>query len=300
MSSSPFLHPSTLRILLLAGLLFTTHGASAQAPGYELVAGPIRADLGSEAEIDLGEGYLFADGENTRTIMESMGNVSSDLEVGLVAPQSEDATWFLVFEYESVGYVEDSDKEDIDADALFNQMYEATEASNEFRRQQGFSGLHLKRWIEEPHYDEASHNLVWATLAEDDDGEQVTNYNMRVLGRRGYMSVTLVADPEELESLKPEMAGLMDDFNYKSGSRYADFTRGDKLAGYGLTALIAGGAGAAAAKLGLFAALGKFLAKMWKLLVLAVIGLLTAIKRFFNGKSASPADDEYPVVPGGS
>lgn len=288
-------------VFLLCSFLLATVPTLAQAPGYDLVAGPAQVDLGSEAELDLDAGYLFADGDDTRIIMESMGNVSTNREVGLVAPNSADETWFLVFEYEPVGYVEDSDQEEIDADALFDQMYEATEASNAIRRERGFSPLHLERWVEEPHYDEASHNLVWATLAKDDVGEQYANYNMRVLGRRGYTSVTLVADPAELESLKPEMARLMSDFSYKTGSRYADFTQGDKLAGYGLTALIAGGAGAAAAKLGLFATLDKFFAKMWKLLVLVVIGLLSGIKRFFGGKSASPADEENPpFVPGAS
>ena len=44
---------------------------------------------------------------------------------------------------------------------------------------------------------------------------------------------------------------------FKAGSRYAEFGQGDKIAAYGLTALVAGGAGAALAKSGL-------LSKMWK------------------------------------
>lgn len=300
MTPSLYLRPLALcrRQLLAALLLATAAPLFGQEAELSMSTGPTLVPLGAEAEIDVPAGYLFADGETTRQLMRSMGNVVSDREVGLLAPEG-DANWFLVFEFFPEGYVEDTDQEEIDADALFDSMYEGTEAANEFRRENGFPALHLRRWIEEPHYDPASHNLVWATLAEDDAGQVITNYNMRVLGRRGYMSITLVADPDELTALKPEMASLMGGFDYQSGSRYADFTQGDKLAGYGLTALIAGGAGAAAAKLGLFAALGKFLAKAWKLLVVGLLALASGLKRFFGGKGSTPTEEE-PVVPGAS
>ena len=73
----------------------------------------------------------------------------------------------------------------------------------------------------------------------------------------------------------------MSTFAYEQGNRYYEWVKGDKIAGYGLTALIAGGAGAAAAKLGLFAKLGKFLIKIWYLVVAAIIGIFNVIKGFF-------------------
>jgi len=54
---------------------------------------------------------------------------------------------------------------------------------------------------------------------------------------------------------KDSLAG----FNFKTGNTYAEFRQGDKLAGYGLTALVAGGAAAVAVKTGLFKYIGKFL-----------------------------------------
>jgi uncharacterized membrane-anchored protein len=134
-------------------------------------------------------------------------------------------------------------------------------------------------WYEEPHYDQKTHNLVWALKAKDDNGEEVVNYNMRVLGRDGYMSITLVDDPAKLALSKPVAERTMQGFSYKSGKTYAEFRPGDKIAQYGLAALIAGGAGAAAVKLGLFAALWKFIAKGGKALVLLIVAAIAGLRR---------------------
>jgi len=65
----------------------------------------------------------------------------------------------------------------------------------------------------------------------------------------------------------------LDGFRFKSGEKYAEFTQGDKIAKYGLTALIAGGAGAAATKFGIF----KFLGKFGKAIFLAIFAFFAAI-----------------------
>lgn len=74
--------------------------------------------------------------------------------------------------------------------ALLDSMREGTEEGNKRRKELGVPALHVTGWFEEPHYEAASHNLVWALSAQDDNGEKVVNYNMRVLGREGYMSIT--------------------------------------------------------------------------------------------------------------
>jgi len=66
--------------------------------------------------------------------------------------------------------------------------------------------------------------------------------------------------PTEYAQTLPSFDAVMGGFKFNPGSRYSDFVSGDKVAEYGLTALIAGGAGALAVKTGL-------LAKSWKLIV---------------------------------
>ena len=76
---------------------------------------------------------------------------------------------------------------------------------------------------------------------------------------------------------------LLNDFSYKTGERYAEYRQGDKLAKYGLAALIAGGAAAVAVKTGLFASLILLLKKAWKLVVIAVAAIVAWFKRLING-----------------
>ncbi|HEV8267492.1 MAG TPA: DUF2167 domain-containing protein, partial [Thermoanaerobaculia bacterium] len=178
--------------------------------------------------------------------------------------------------------VKDDDKDKIDAAKILKGIQEGTEAANENRRKHGQPTLSVTGWDEAPHYDSATHNLVWVLRGRSSDGHEFVNYNVRLLGREGFTSATLVSDPGTLATLKPRLSSLLSGFQYKGGKRYAEWMPGDKVAKYGLAALVAGGAGVAAAKLGLLAGLGKLLAKAWKLVAVGVAGLIGAIKRFFG------------------
>ncbi len=264
-------------------------------PGSEWVPGPTRVQLGNGlAELTVREGYLFADASFTQEIMRDAGNPPSGNELGMLVPASEFENWFLVFEFADVGYVKDDDKDNLDPAAILDSIKNGTEEANKQRAAMGVPALHVVGWLREPQYDSATKNLVWAIEGvEEGTGDRSGNYNVRLLGRKGYTSATLVADVQEVFTLLPEVETALQGFSYVSGSRYADFTSGDQIAKYGLTALIAGGAGAAAAKLGLFAKLGQFLAKAWKVVVVAVFALLGGIKRLFSRKP-SGLSDQFP------
>jgi hypothetical protein len=188
-----------------------------------------------------------------------MGNNVDNTEVGMISPAGED--WFLLFEYKPEGYVKDDEKDQIDKEAILESYRRGTEEGNKRRKEIGLVGLHVTGWFEEPHYSVSTHNLVWALRAKGDDGSEVVNYNVRLLGREGYMSITLVDEPSKMDATKPRAESVLGTFAYQKGKTYAEFRPGDKIVKYGLVALVAGGAGATAAKLGLFAALGKVFAK---------------------------------------
>lgn len=264
-------------------LLALSATVRAAAPPPKWTQGPASVDLGTKvAKLDLPKSYAFADAKDTKRLLEQAGNPCDGSEVGLVTPASDDEKWFIVFEWHDVGYVKDDDKDKIDADKILAGIREGTEQANETRRKNGASTISVVGWDEPPHYDSATHNLVWAIRGRSSDGHEVVNYDVRLLGREGYTSATLVTDPGTLASLKPRLAGILGGFHYQQGKRYAEWLPGDKVAKYGLAALVAGGAGVAAAKLGLFAVLGKFLAKAWKLVAVAFVALGGAIKRFFS------------------
>ena len=87
------------------------------------------------------------------------------------------------------------------------------------------------------------------------------------------MSVTLVCEPDKLSSVLPEFKSALRGFDYNAGNRYAEYRKGDRTAEIGLSALILGGAGAAAAKTGAF----KWLWKGIVAIALAVGGLFKKI-----------------------
>lgn len=259
-----------------------------QAPQVKWFEGPGVMDIGdSVAQIDLDEKYLYANAPDTRKLMEYIGNPTSKNEVGLIMSKDQSQGWFLLFSHYPIGYIKDEDKDSIDAEALLASIRKGTERANKIRKKKNYPTLDVVGWYEEPHYDERTNNLVWALLVTDEGG-QFVNYDVRLLGRHGYMSATLVADPAMLDSLKPEVDTIISNFSYKEGNRYAEFRQGDKLAKLGLTALIAGGAGAAAVKLGLL----NVLAKAWKAIVAAVLGVFALLRKKIAGLfGKGPAGD---------
>jgi uncharacterized membrane-anchored protein len=258
------------------------------------VPGPTTARLGDGlASIKVPEGYLFADKAETQKFMQMIGNPPSDQELGLLTPADDAKTWFLVFEYNEVGYVKDDDKDEIDADAILDSVREGTEAANEERKKMGSDPIEIVGWFEKPHYDSNSHNLVWAIEGKSKEGG-VVNYDLRLLSRRGYVSAKLVTDPKALAADLPQVQALLGGFSFDEGNRYAEWKAGDKVAEIGLAALVAGGAGAAAMKLGLFAQLGKLLAKGWKLVAVGFAALASWVKRLFGKKEQ---ETETPIAP---
>lgn len=268
--------------LLAAFLLFalSSSALAAQAasgpkqevsPGIEWHAGPTSADISGIAQIKIPKGYAFADKAGTKRLMELTHNPVSGDEVGAIIPVGQDErdpSWFVVFEFDEVGYVKDDDKASLNADALLQSMKEGTEEGNKERKAKGWKPFHIADWEERPHYDEVTHNLTWAVKGNSDgeDPGVTTNYSVRLLGRRGTMNVDLVMDTKDLPSVVPSFNTLLAGYSYKQSNRYAEFTSGDKIADYGLAALIGGGATAVAIKTG-------FLAKLWKLIVVGITAL---------------------------
>jgi len=202
------------------------------------------------------------------------------LIIGFFAPDTLD--WFVVFEFDEVGYIRDDEKDTLDADVILDSIRRGTEESNKVRRKKGYVGLNIEGWEVKPYYNDNTHNLEWAIRAKDDNGALILNHNTRLLGRQGVMRVTLVVDPQILTTVLPIYRTQLNEFSFKSGQTYAEFTQGDKIAKYGLTALVAGGAGAAAAKLGLFKIIGKF-GKIIFLAVLAFLGVFwSKLKSLFT------------------
>jgi uncharacterized membrane-anchored protein len=204
--------------------------------------------------------------------MEAMKNPPTGIELGFVAPPELD--WYIVFEFDDVGYVKDDEKHSLDADSMLKAIKKGNEAANRERQKRGWSILTITDWEQKPQYNSITHNLEWAIRAES-EGSPVINYNTRLLGRNGVMRVSLVARPSRLVETLPKCKSVIDMFAFKQEYKYTEFRKGDKIAKYGLTGLIVGGATAVAVKTGAF----KWL---WKVGVAALIGAGALLRKLFR------------------
>lgn len=189
--------------------------------------------------------------------------------------------WAVVVTYSDEGYVSDEDAAKIDYAQMLQDLKAEDREINEARKEAGYPALSLVGWAEPPHYDAASKKLYWAKELKSEGSESNTvNYDIRVLGRRGYLSLNAVARMNELPEVKTGMQQLLPMVEFEPGSRYADYDKStDKVAAYGLAALIGGGI---AAKAGLFAKLGALLLGLKKLLIPLVLLLGAMVKPLFG------------------
>lgn len=280
--------PAFLAVALALGALVLSTGAAAQpqdAPSpfdaLDWQVGPHQGKLGGVASVAVPAGYRFLGKGSAGKFMELLQNPSDGSELGVLVPT--EGSWFVVFEFSEDGYVKD-DERDLDADAILDSIRRGTEEANKVRTSKGWGTVHVDGWQQKPYYDAASHNLAWGIYGRSDDGRSV-NHSTRLLGRRGVMRVNLVAAPEELDQAVPALNTVLQGFSFNPGQRYAEFTRGDKVAEYGLTGLIVGGAGVALVKTGL-------LQKFWKLIVFAFIAAAGALKKLFSRPAQTREADE--------
>jgi len=263
--------------------------AAWKAAGEAMQPGPTVITLRDQAQINLPEGYAFVPPKEGAALMSVMGNQTDDNFLGLIFPQT-DADWFVTVDFDPAGYIKDDDAKDWNADDLLQNLKDGTEEANEHREKIGVAPIEVTRWIEKPSYDASTHRLVWSAELKDkgSSGEDAgINYNTYVLGREGYVALNLVTSVAEVEAHKPAAQELLAAVNFNDGKRYSDFNAStDKVAAYGLAALVGG---IAAKKLGLLATLGVLIAKFGKILVVGVVALGGGVMKFLKGRKQDDA-----------
>ncbi len=245
------------------------------------IKGPKSVDLFNKASINIPQGFVFLSPADTQKFMTLNHNLS-DQEEYLFAP--DDLRWFGIFSFSGDGYIKDNDK--IDDSKILESIKSNTEEGNQQRREKGWGQMHVVGWKIPPYYDGETKHLEWAINAKDDNDAAVINFNTRILGRTGVTSVVLVADPQTLDQAVREFKDSIKTYDYASGERYAEYKAGDKVAEYGLAALIGGGAAAVAVKTGLWKTILVALAAGWKIVAAAAAGAVAWIVKFFKRKNS--------------
>lgn len=257
-----------------------------QAAEAAMQRGPQTVELHDQAKLALPAGYGFVPAKEGAAVMDQLGNSTDERFIGLIFPQAE-ANWFVTVQYEPSGYIKDDDAKEWDADELLQSLKDGTKAANEHRKEMGIAPIEVTRWVEVPAYDQAMHRLVWSAEARDISGESddpTINYNTYVLGREGYVSLNLITSASQIEADKPAARELLAAVDFNDGKRYTDFNAStDKVAAYGLAALVGG---IAAKKLGLLAMIGVFIAKFAKVIIVGVAAAGAGVTKLFGKRKA--------------
>jgi uncharacterized membrane-anchored protein len=254
-----------------------------------MVAGPQDVSLRDQAVLKLAEGYMYVPMPHAGRILEAMGNRASASMLGMIFSAREDQDdWFVVMDYEDSGYIKDDDAKEWNADDMLDGLKEGTEQTNGERRARGIPEMEIIGWVEKPTYDSTMHRLAWSVSSKDKGvatvGNEGINYNTYALGREGFISMNLVTQLDTIEQRKPIARELLASLQYNDGKRYTDFDSStDKIAAFGLAALVGG---VAAKKLGLLAVIAAFFVKFAKVIAIGAVAVGGAAWKIFKRKPA--------------
>jgi len=299
----------TLALCLLTGLLLRADVPTLSRPSADTLAlldaslkwqtGTITLKDGL-AKINLTDDFRFLDSADARKVLHDMwGNPDRTDILGMIFPKDKGpldrGRWAVTISYDDGGYVKDDDAEKINYDDLLKKMKEQVKEVSPEREKQGYPSIELVGWAAPPRYDKATHKLYWAKDLKFGGGTQDTlNYDIRILGRRGLLVLGAISSMDSFPEIDQKVPQILAMVDFQPGNAYADFDpKVDKIAEYGLATLVAGGALAGAAKLGLFAGLFKWIVAgaiaMWKVIAVGVAALIAGVRKLFgSGKSKTP------------
>ena len=268
MLPNPCKRPALRRLVLTGASVLLATGAlvgTLRAQEKELLipwqTGLSVVELADVGQITVPAGCRFVGAKWTRTLLEWMEETINGNEIGFLAPNENDATWFVIFEFSETGHVSDDEKDNLDRNEILTSIRKRTQDNN-------------LNWERPPQYNEQTRHLQWAVCTESNE-LPVVNYNTRFLGRTGVMEINLVAAPDNLARSLPVFQSLLSGYSYLPGNRYAEFHQDDKLAQFGLSALVTGGAATVPMKTGL-------LQHFWKFLVAGIVGTGAFFKKLYG------------------
>lgn len=275
-----------LLVLCLACSVQSPALAQQQEPGVlpEFKYKTGKVPLGGVATLDLPPTLRFLDAAQTTFVVEQVwGNPPGGSFMGMVLPADktplDSDCMSAIISYEKSGYVSDKDAASIDYDALLKQMQAAEKEENAERTKQGFPPTHLVRWAKTPHYDATTKKLYWAKEINFGEPENMLNYCIRILGRQGVLEFNFVGTMDQLAQADRMSPEVMQAVQFDPGNRYADFNpSSDKVAAYGIAALVAGGV---AAKAGLLKGLIIAILAAKKFIIIGGVALFAFLGRLF-------------------
>lgn len=252
------------------------------------------------ATLQVPAGYRYLNPAQSKQVLEDLwGNPPGQNTLGMLFPATlgplDSSSYAFNLSWDDMGYVKDGDADDINYTELMANMKKDADEENKQRAKDGYEPISIVGWASQPFYDKEKKILHWAKeFKVGDYPENTLNYDVRILGRKGVLSMNAIGSMSQLDMVKSSIPAVAGSVAYTDGNRYSDFSEGsgDKIAAWTIGGLVAG---KVLAKAGLFAVLAKFA----KLIIAALIAGGGAVWRFLSGRKKQAEEevaDSQPVT----
>lgn len=235
-----------------------------------------------KVKLNLPAGFKYLDPKQSNFVLtEVWGNPPRFDILGMIFPANggpyADSSYAFIISFDDMGYVKDEDANQINYDDMLKEIKQSETEINLQRRAQGYDAIHMVGWAQKPFYDKERKVLHWAKeLSFEGEEGNTLNYDIRILGRYGILSLNAVAGISELAKVKADIDQVLRIPEFTTGNRYTDFDGSiDKVAAYTVGGLVAG---KVLLKVGFFA-------KFWKIIVIAIGALGGIVVKFFKRKT---------------
>jgi len=239
---------------------------------------------GANATINVAPGFKFLNAAQSGFVWHKVwGNPERTDILGMIMPEANtpymDSSYAFVVSYDNMGYVKDDDAKDEDYDKIMKDWKEQEPAINKDRTAQGYPAMYFEGWAQQPFYDSKQKVIHWAkSLKFGDDSVNTLNYEVRVLGRKGVLSLTAIATINDLPLVNKDIQKVLNMATFTTGNAYSDYNSStDKIAEYTVGGLVAG---AILTKVGFWAVIAKFL----KLIIAGVVAAFYGVRKWLTGK----------------
>ena len=239
---------------------------------------------GGFASLNVPAGFKYLNSEQSNyVITELWGNPAQEGVLGMLFPADggpfADSSYAFVITYDGSGYVKDDDADDINYDDMLKELQKEEVEENKARTAKGYGAIHMVGWASKPYYDKTNKVLHWAKNLNFAGAESNTlNYEVRILGRKGVLSMNAVASMNELDLVKKDIDKVLKIPAFTEGNQYKDFDSStDNVAAWTIGGLVAG---KVLLKVGFFA-------KFWKIIMIGLVAVGAGIKKLLGKKPSS-------------
>jgi uncharacterized membrane-anchored protein len=295
---------SIITLILFSSALFAKGGTDSLAKAlaaelkfYDSVETAMKYESGTIAlstanvKLNVPKGFKFLNATQANYVVTKVWSNPPRTDIlGMLLPEHssvmDENSYAFIITYDDMGYVKDGDADKINYDDLLKEIQKEEVEENKSRVAQGFQEIHFVGWASKPFYDKTNKVLHWAKNIQFVGNETNTlNYEVRILGRKGVLSLNAVSSMSNIDSVKKDIDKVLALPSFNEGSMYKDFdSNTDNVAAWTIGGLVAG---KVLLKVGFFAIIGKFLLGAWKFILIGIIAAWAGIKKFFGKKSDS-------------